>query len=390
MWSGTWGIANSKRFLNHKMNEPNNVVELLQALVRIPSVNPEGNPGVENPGEENCALYVADFLRRVGARVELQPVLPGRPNVIGVFPTDSPGKKRLVLAPHTDTVSVVGMTIDPFSGDVRDGRVWGRGASDTKGPMAAMLWALWELREKIATLPYEIWFAGLMGEEAGQHGAKAFVQAHPMDFALIGEPTGPVVVHTHKGACWLTLKTRGKAVHASTPERGENAIYKMVEVVRHLREVVIPKWALLNDPLLGSPTLSVGIINGGSKVNIVPDACEVLVDCRTTPAQNRDGFIDELLAEIRSVCPDIEASYVQSLPLCTDPAHPLIQLMEKLGAKPAGAPWFCDAAIFAAAGIPAVASGPGSIAQAHIADEFISVVDLEGGVEFYRQFLEQL
>jgi acetylornithine deacetylase/succinyl-diaminopimelate desuccinylase-like protein len=369
---------------------PGNVVELLQALVRIPSVNPDGDPGVAHPGELACAEYLAAFLRHAGARVELQPVLPDRPNVVGFFPSDRPGKKRIVFAPHTDTVSVVGMTIDPFAAEERDGKIWGRGASDTKGPMAAMLWALWELRDQIPSLGYEIVFAGLMGEEAGQHGAKAFVEAYPADFALVGEPTELGIVHTHKGSSWLTLTTRGVAVHASTPERGENAIYKMMSVIGHLNETVIPRWQGLVDPVLGSPTISVGLIRGGSKTNIVPDFCEAQLDCRTIPAQGHEPAGEPLLAELRTICPDLEARHLASMPLWTDPAHPLIAALECAGGRREGAPWFCDAAVFAAAGIPAVATGPGAIAQAHTKDEWIDVEALRGGVEFYKRFLLQL
>lgn len=369
---------------------PNNVVELLQALVRIPSVNPEGDPGVENPGEAACAEFIAGLLRQMGAHVELQPVLPHRPNVVGLFPSDRPGKKRLVLAPHTDTVSVAGMTIPPFGAEERDGRIWGRGASDTKGPMAAMLWALWELRDRLPSLGWEICFAGLMGEEAGQHGAKTFVEKYQADFALIGEPTELGIVHTHKGACWLTLATRGQAVHASTPDRGTNAIYKMMDVLRHIRDTVIPRWRAMSDPVLGSPTASVGTIRGGSKTNIVPDACEATVDFRSIPAQDTCPWVDELIAELRTVCPDLEVKATVSRPLWTDPAHPQVGALERVGGKLVGAPWFCDAAVFSLAGIPAVAAGPGSIAQAHTRDEWISVEALRQGVDFYRRFLEEL
>ena len=372
------------------MCQPANVTELLQALVRIPSVNPDGDPGLAVTGEVACAEFVREFLVRAGAAAELEPVLPGRPNVVGVFPTDRPGKKRIVFAPHTDTVSIVGMTIDPFSGEERDGKIWGRGSSDTKGPMAAMLWALWEMRDRIRSLPYEIWFAGLMGEEAGQHGAKAFAESHHADFGLIGEPTELGIVHTHKGSTWLNLTTRGQAVHASAPERGVNAIYKMVDVIRVLREQVFPRFATLNDPVLGQPTGSVGVIRGGSKTNIVPDRCEMAVDIRTIPGQDGATFGKELLAELRTACPDLEAVCRESHPLWTDPAHPLIGALERAGGKCCGAPWFCDAAVFAAAGIPSVAAGPGSIAQAHTNDEWISIEALQGGVDFYKKFLEQL
>ena len=117
------------------------VVEILQTLVRIPSVNPDGEADKTNTGELACAQWVGEFLRTLGAEVTMEEVLPGRPNVIGRFPSADP-RQRILLAPHLDTVSIGGMTIDPFGGDVRDGKLWGRGASDTKGTAAAMLAAL--------------------------------------------------------------------------------------------------------------------------------------------------------------------------------------------------------------------------------------------------------
>jgi acetylornithine deacetylase/succinyl-diaminopimelate desuccinylase-like protein len=373
------------------MSMPQNVIELCRALVRIPSVNPDGNPGTEQVGEKVCAEFVGGFLKKCGARVEYQEVLPERPNVIGRFPTDRIGKPCIIFAPHTDTVSVVGMTIDPFGGELRDGKISGRGATDTKGPMASMLWTLWELREVIPGLPYEIWFTGLMSEEAGQNGSKAFARSYdpaeaPATFALIGEPTGCDIVYAHKGCIWLNLRTQGVAVHASTPELGENAIYKMADAIRILREEFLPQFAALKDPVLGAPTLSVGTVSGGSKTNIVPDFCEAAVDLRTIPSQNTQNLINEIQARLTGV----EISVQQSLPLYTDPAHPLIATLEKAGGKTVGAPWFCDAAVFSAAGIAAVAAGPGSIAQAHTKDEWIGIDDLQRGVEFYRSFLLSL
>ncbi len=366
--------------------EPANVEELLQELVRIPSVNPHGTPGIDRPGEQACAEFVAEFLRECGAEVELREVAPGRPNVLGRFPVDAPGKRRVLLAPHLDTVSVGGMSIDPFGGEIRDGKIWGRGATDTKGPMAAMLWSLWELRERLARLDHEIWFVGLMGEEAGQEGARAFVKQERADFALIGEPTGREIVHTHKGAYWLTLRTRGRAAHASAPDLGENAIYKMADVVRCIRDEIAPLLARQSHPILGSPTISVGTIRGGAKTNIVPDFCELEVDSRSIPGQDT-GEIARLL---KKASPGLEVSVWESAALNTDPGHPLIQLLLRNGSRLAAAPWFCDAAVFAEAGIPAVAAGPGFIAQAHTKDEHIAIDELERGVGFYREFIERL
>jgi len=360
---------------------------LLQALVRIPSVNPHGSPGVDRPGEQACAEFVAGFLREeCGAQAELRQVAPGRPNVVGRFPSDAPGKKRVILAPHLDTVSVGGMTIDPFGGEIRDGRIWGRGATDTKGPMAAMLWSLRELRDRIPGLGHEVWFAGLMGEEAGQEGSRAFVKQESGDFALIGEPTGRDIVYTHKGAFWLTLRTAGRAVHASAPQLGQNAIYKMADVVRCIRDEIAPRLAAQSHAILGSPTISAGTIRGGTKINIVPDSCEMEVDVRTIPGQDPR----EIVHLLQKASPGLEPSVWQSSPLNTDPGHPLVRLLLQNGSRLAGAPWFCDAAVFAEAGIPSVAAGPGFIAQAHTNDEWIAVSELDLGVQFYRAFLEAL
>ena len=360
--------------------------ELLRELVRIPSVNPDGDPGTEHVGERACAEFLADWLREIGAEVSLDEVLPGRPNVVARFPSAQPGKPRLLLAPHTDTVSVVGMTIDPFGGEIRDGKLWGRGASDTKGPMAAMLVALKNCRDVLPSLSHEIWFAGLVGEEAGQHGAKALAAKEKFDLVIVGEPTRLEVVHTHKGAVWLTLQTSGRAVHASMPDRGENAIEKMLVVLAFLRPALRDHVGPLSHDVLGNPTFNIGTIVGGSKVNIVPDRCQVMVDMRTVPGQDARPLVEGLSEKF----PFLDLVVRNSQPLYTDPAHPVIAKLAACGAPPVGAPWFCDGAIFAEAGSPAVALGPGSIAQAHTADEWISLEDLEAGTVFFEKFLRSL
>ncbi len=372
------------------MSGPRDVSELCQALVRVPSVNPSGDPGTDQVGEKACAELVGDFLEKCGATVSFDEILPDRPNVTGVFPSDRPGKPRLLFAPHTDTVSVAGMTTEPFGGELRDGRIWGRGASDTKGPMAAMLWALWENRERIPRLGYEIVFTGLVGEEAGQEGAYAIAKKGGIDFAIVGEPTRLDIVHTHKGDTTITLTTRGKAAHSSAPALGDNAIEKMMRLLAVVRDQLAPALAAHTDPVLGAPTVSVDIIRGGVKFNIVPDHCEAVIDIRTVP-----GCAGETVAEIaapilRAACPEVEIAYRHALPLAAAGDHPIIAALESQGAKRVGAPWFCDAAILAHAGISAIACGPGDIAQAHTDDEWIAVDDLHRGAEFFERFLSTL
>ncbi len=372
------------------MATPQTAVELLQALIRIPSVNPEGDPGTVHTGEQAIAEWLVAWLRAEfpDAQVDLRDVLPGRPNVVARF-SDGVGKKpRILFAPHTDTVSIGGMTIDPFGGELRDGRVWGRGASDTKGTMAAMLWALRESREKLGSLGHEVWFAGLCSEEAGQHGARALAAQEKFDFVIAGEPTGLDAVVAHKGALWLTLTTRGRAVHAAAPERGENAIYKMADVLRCVRDEIPALLGVAEHPLLGRTTVSAGTVKGGSKINIVPDVCTAELDIRCLP--DDATVLDRVSARLRFVCPDLEIAHTCSQPMLTDESHTVIDVLRKCGSKCIGAPWFSDAGIFAAAGMPAIALGPGSIAQAHTRDEWISVEDLEKGVAFFCDFIARL
>lgn len=377
-----------------KVRIVNTVTELLQTLVRVPSVHPDGDPGTDRVGEGECAKTVAEILRGLGAATELKEVLPGRPNVVGRFPSDRPGKPVLIFAPHTDTVSVAGMTIPPFGGELKDGRIWGRGASDTKGSMASMLFALSKMRDELPNLSHEIVFAGLCSEESGQHGAKAFVAEHGDllrergAFAIAGEPTNCNAVVAHKGALWLTVTTRGRAVHAASPERGESAIYKMTDILAATRDRLVPALAASSHPLLGPTSVSAGTVQGGSRINIVPDYCRAEIDIRYIPGD--DTILERVTAELRRVCADVEIESIISRPMLTDLGHPLIKCLEACGAQCVGAPWFSDAAIFAHAGIPAIACGPGSIAQAHTKDEFISVEDLERGAEFFQAFLGRL
>ncbi len=362
------------------------VADLLTQLVRIPSVNPEGDPGTDRTGEAECAKFIADFLTSLGAEVQLPEILPGRPNVIGRFPSDRPGKPRLLFAPHTDTVSVLGMTIEPFSGEQRDGRIWGRGSSDTKGPMAAMLQALSDLRDVIPALSHEIWFAGLMSEEAGQHGSISLASSESFDFVLVGEPTSLQIVHTHKGSRRIFLHATGVAVHSSTPDKGKNAIEPVLDALVFLKAEFHRRFGDLTHPILGRTTMSIGTIRGGSKVNIVPEGCDAAVDIRTLPGQDIDGFI----ADLKERFPEVTFTTAGAAPLWTDPENAIIQKLRDCGAGLTGAPWFCDAAPFSERGVAAVALGPGSIAQAHTADEWIAIADLEAGLTFYKNFLNQL
>jgi len=375
------------------MAGPQNVVDLLRDLVAIPSVNPQGQPGTDRVGEQALGEYVADFLRRLGADVALEPVEPGRPNVVASF---APARAkdhapRLAFAPHLDTVSVAGMTIAPFDPVVRNGQVWGRGSSDTKGPMAAALWAVREWAQSPARARSHInWiFLALMGEEAGNDGALAMAKKKfSSDLTLVLEPTGLGVVTAHKGALWLEVLTSGVACHGSTPERGRNAIYAMRRVLEILEEKIIPALAKRAHPKLGPTTLNVGTISGGSKINIVPDQCRIDVDCRIVPGVEGEEVRTQIETELRAAVPDIVVRLQRhSAPLDTSEALPWVARLGGVARGFTTAPWFSDASVLNGPHCPAVCVGPGSIAQAHTKDEFILVRDLEDGADFFRRWI---
>jgi succinyl-diaminopimelate desuccinylase len=323
-------------------------------------------------------------------------VLPGRPNVLGKFPSRGGKKPRVLFAPHLDTVGVGGMVMDPFSGELRDGKVWGRGASDTKGPMASMLWALKELGDGIADLPVEVHFVGFMSEESSQHGSRYFAQHHAQDyaFALIGEPTSLQTVHKHKGCVWADVITRGVSVHGATPELGVNAITRMARLALALDQDLRAELELRGgkDELLGISTLNIGMIQGGTRSNIVPDRCTLRVDMRVTPLLESIGGGYALLKEVvQRHDPRAELELVSEAPaLNTSAENAFVQSLAAAGASLTGAPWFCDAAYLAQVGLASIAIGPGSIAQAHTKDEFIATADLEAGVEFFKRWLLSL
>tara|TARA_R110002096_G_scaffold26518_23_gene81842 strand:+ start:1477 stop:2595 length:1119 start_codon:yes stop_codon:yes gene_type:complete len=368
--------------------------QLLRDLIAIPSVNPDGEPGTDQTGEKACGEFVGEFLRSCGAEVTFDEVLPDRANVIGRFPCDSDATETLLFGPHLDTVGIAGMTIDPFGAKFRDGKIWGRGASDTKGSMAAMLWALHEKRDQLPKLGTRILFVGFMSEESSQYGSRDFGKRYgdEVDFAVVGEPTKLDVVYAHKACWWLELATRGKAAHSSRPELGDNAVIKMAHVLQAIETGFRPSLAEFADDVLGLPTVSANMFHGGTRANIVPDSCTATIDIRATPSLYQRGVVETMREFLdRSGFPEVEIKVVGKSPtLRTDPENPYVKKLQSCGSKLVDAPWFCDGGWLAEAGIPSIAIGPGSIDQAHTKDEWITVEDLEAGARYFERFLETL
>jgi acetylornithine deacetylase/succinyl-diaminopimelate desuccinylase-like protein len=370
---------------------PANVVKLLEDLVSCPSVQPEGEAGGSKPGEEAMAQTVAGLLRALGADVELQRVAPGRPNVVAVFEPRRKARATVAFAPHLDTVGVGGMTVPPFALTKKGGRLHGRGACDTKGPTAALFWALrrWLGTSSARDRDLRVVVAVTAGEEQGSLGASALVRAgFKADFAVALEPTQLKVVHAAKGVLRVWIETTGRSVHGSQPDRGVNAIYRALPLAVALEGEGQAALQRRRHPLLGPATLSLGVMAGGRDINIVPSSCRMALDLRTHPGCQANEVL-ALLKKLRTRhAPTAKLSVLRTGPAFeTDRGNPWARKLRAAGKGWAVANWFCDANILAAHGIPAVAFGPGNIAQAHTRDEFITVRDLEGGVGAFGRFL---
>ena len=380
----------------------NDSEKLLRELIALPSVNPAFLPvGDARAGEQRVADFLAATAARAGLDVDFSDALPGRPNLIArLGPTGSRSRPRhcVVLAPHMDTVGHVAMPDTLFRPVKKGDRLFGRGACDTKGSVAAMLTALSNVARS-ATRPREteIIFTALVDEESGQAGSRALVRdGFRADLAIVGEPTCLQVVTAHKGDLWLTLRTRGQAAHGARPELGRNAVHAMARVVEWLETDYAALLAKKRHPLLGRATVNVGTIRGGTQPNIVPDLCEITIDRRTIPGETQAGVIRELRSLLKAQGFAVELvddkSTAPCWPMETDAKLPLVQtLMSNVKQRAAlGVHYFSDASVFAHGGTPAVLFGPGDIAQAHTADEWISLRSLEGATAVLTKFLSGL
>jgi acetylornithine deacetylase/succinyl-diaminopimelate desuccinylase-like protein len=375
------------------------VVRLLRELIALPSVNPAFLPA-DDPlaGEHRVADFVASLGAKAGLSVDFQEVAPGRRNVLLRLTPPGRIRHRILLAPHLDTVGSVDGSLEIFQPTLANGRVWGRGACDTKGCVAAMLTALFDVAAAGSRpAQTEIVFAGLIDEENQQLGSRALSRTRlKADLGIVGEPTRLEVVTAHKGDVWARIETRGKAAHGARPDLGVNAVRAMARVVELMEDDYAAELARRpKHPLLGGPTINVGMIRGGSQPNIVPDRCIIEIDRRTVPGETAAGTKREIETFLRkhgvkSTLVDMKG--VIAPPLETDPNLPWVQnFLAATGRREThGVTYFCDAAILALGGIPCVVFGPGDIAQAHTAREWISITSLQRGTALLKRFLERL
>jgi acetylornithine deacetylase/succinyl-diaminopimelate desuccinylase-like protein len=372
-------------------------VQLLRELIALPSVNPaflaHNHPFA---GEQRVAGFIAATAAQAGLDIEVQEVLPQRSNVLARLTPPGPVHQRVVLAPHMDTVG--GDDPSLFQPRIANGRVHGRGACDTKGSVACMLTALESLaRSSHRPRHTEITLAALVDEENAQLGSRFLAEsAIKADLAIVGEPTQLRVVTAHKGDVWLRLLTRGKAAHGARPDLGRNAVHLMARVV-HLLETRYASELRrrLRHSILGRGTINVGVIAGGSQPNIVPDRCTIDIDRRTLPGENERTVRKEIRALLARHKLQVAFASIRGGPcpaLQTDVRLPLVRsfLANARQTRPLGVDYFCDAAVLAQGNIPSIVFGPGDIAQAHTADEWITLRHLEHGTALLLKFLQSL
>jgi len=396
--------------------------DLLQQLIRIPSVNPAfAGASPHNGGEAVLADFLADFLQQNGWPWLRQRVHPGRDNLVAMVKGGTPAADSDVILweVHQDTVGVAGMQIDPFAAELKNGRIWGRGSCDVKGSMAAMLTALTRLQQDPGQQSSTIILALSVNEESGFTGAKSLGQiwspgdTNPADLgktigplsmqelqslrpqrAIVAEPTLLNVVVAHKGTVRWRCRVRGRATHSSQPEQGVNAIYAMANVVgtieKFWREELSQR---TGHALCGGPTVCVSTIRGGSGVNTVPDEAAIDIDYRIAPGDSPEAAYQELIDFLATHADCGQATLEHDKPSLNSSGlndRHNREWGQRLAAvaratcgssELVGVPYATDAPEIARCEIPTVVFGPGSIDQAHTDDEWIDVNQLSSAVD---------
>jgi acetylornithine deacetylase len=374
------------------------VTRLLADLVSIPSVNPMGRAlsGAESL-ETRLTDYLDGWFQKRGIKVERQTVSPGRDNLIARY--EEPGSSRTILFDaHQDTVPTDGMTIAPFTPTIAAGRMYGRGACDVKGGLAAMLTALARLVSERPAGAASVVLACTVDEEYTHTGSSRLaITPHGASFAVVAEPTLLQIVNCHKGAVRWKVRTRGVACHSSTPHLGVNAIYRMAPVIKALERHAAALEKASPHPVLGPPSLSIGRIEGGQSVNIVPDWCEIEVDRRVIPGERAGDALGQVQAALREELGTLEGIEILppwvNMPALSGESPEIHSWLDGVsravarvtGQTPTvtGVPYGTDAGPLGEVGLPCVVFGPGDIAQAHTKDEWIELDQVRLAAEAY-------
>lgn len=365
--------------------------ELLKQLIQADST--------PSKGEALAAEVIATYFNRHGIDCRVDQWDGNRGNVVAHVKT-ARSRPALLFVCHLDVVSPGEETWEhpPFGAVEADGRIYGRGAVDMKGPIASVVAAICEAARGQMPLQGDIVFAATAGEETDSAGVLRFVQDRdwlpPLAGIVVPEPTDFAVVTAHRGLFWLRITTRGRSVHSSTPERGVNAIGLMKQVLDELERYQVPGEP---HPVLGKCSMSINTIAGGEAMNVVPDRCTLGVDVRTLPGQSHDAIrhdFERILADLTTGVPQFEAELrvERSVPAMeTDPECEFVKtfcsavevdLTNAIG-------FTTDAPHLLPLGAPIVIYGPGRPRMCHQVDEHIELADLQGGADSFKRIIRQ-
>jgi len=383
------GLVVSPANTNGKVIKMDELEELLSDLVSINSINPDLVPG--SPGEAEIARYIAGWLERAGLEVEIVEAAPGRPNVYGAAPGTG-GGRTLLLNGHMDTVGAAGMP-DAHRPRIREGKLYGRGAYDMKGGLAACMLAVAEARKQ--RLRGDVIITAVVDEEYASLGTMDLAGQFQADAAIVAEFTELQLILAHRGFVWLEVETIGRAAHGSRPDLGVDAIVRMGKVLIELEKLDQTLRANPTHRLLGSGSLHASLIQGGQELSTYPERCLLSAERRTLPGETPEAVEGEFLGivqEIRRSDPSFQAVVrrgIDRAPLETPEDADITRAIQSAAATVlkgplpvACVPFSTDAALLSPAGVPSVLFGP-SGAGAHAVEEWVDLESVKTCAEIY-------
>jgi len=364
------------------------LTQLTQEMIRINSVNPSLTP--DGKGEAELGTYVAEKLKELGLDVTVSEVAPGRVNTVGIL-RGSSGGKSLLLNAHLDTVGVEGMSIDPFGGELREGRIFGRGSQDMKGSLAAMIAAVKALRDSDISLRGDLLITAVADEEHSSIGTEALVKQFKADGAIVAEPTDMHLCRAHRGFIWFEVETIGRAAHGSRYTEGIDANMRMGRFLAELDKLEQDLLKQTPHELAGPPSLHAAMIQGGTEISKYADHCKLTIERRIIPGESVEActkelqeIIDRLAKQDSTFKATVKATFWRE-PLEVPEDAEIVRVVDKildkrLGHHPehTGQTFWTDAALIADAGAETVLLGPVGYGL-HSAEEWVevqSVVDL--------------
>lgn len=374
-------------------------IHFLRKLISIKSVNPPGN-------EFAVANAISEHASKAGLSTEIKALSKGRANIVVRLKGRNPKKPSLIFSGHLDTVPVGDnlWKYHPFSAEIVDEKMYGRGACDMKSGVAALIEAMILLKERNDMLEHDVVFVGTAGEEVDCIGASLMVDEDVLKNAgamVIGEPSNGKVFTAHKGALWLEIKLFGKTAHGSMPGEGINAIVHMSELIERLKRFTFSYEK--EHPLLGEPTLTISTIDGGVKTNVVPDQCKLTLDIRTIPEIEHSEIIKEMEAILKDLETEIdhfqaELNVINNLPaLENEKDDPFVHIalktnkdLNKVSVEEWGANYYTDASVYSPSlKIPIIIYGPGNEKLAHQPDEYVDLNSYIRSISYYAELAKR-